>query len=97
MAQDSNEMTAITTASVKDNEGKEGIQVRPDEKVKVVFKESKYHKEGAIEDIHPALAAKFVAGGIATLHSEATDEQIKRVKAIQKGLPEKAAKKEKQK
>lgn len=60
--QEQDEKTAgpISTKSVEAGDGTKGKLVRPNEKVKVIFTDSKYHKVGAEEEIHPALAAKFI-------------------------------------
>lgn len=94
--QEQDEKTAkplTTTSAVKEASG--GILVRPNEKVKVVFINSKFHKENVVEEIHPALAAKFLASGAIKLHADATDVDKKRVAEFKQPAQEKTGKKEK--
>lgn len=43
----------------------EGKKVKPNDSVKIKFTASKFHKDGAIAEVHPVQAEKFVNKGVA--------------------------------
>lgn len=91
MQENTGKVAAPIRATKEEKEAKE-IKARPNESVVVVFTSDRFHgKENAEDSVHPALAAKLIALGRATLKEGQDDARVKEFAATLPNM-DKAAK-----